>query len=66
MKNNIKFVIFIIIAIIALYLTRINYGDYGLKKSISACVIAQKKMSKNITAKEAKEICVREIKKKNK
>tara|TARA_B100000965_G_scaffold324421_1_gene286373 strand:- start:664 stop:861 length:198 start_codon:yes stop_codon:yes gene_type:complete len=63
MKKNYKFIIFIIIAIIALYFTRINYGEYGLKKSISACVIVQKQMSKEITDEKAKEICEKEIKK---
>ena len=63
MKKNYKFIIFIIIAIIALYFTRINYGEYGLKKSISACVIVQKQMSKSMTDKKARDICEREIKK---
>ena len=47
MKNNIKLIIFLIIAILALYLTKSNYGDYALKKSISACVIALKQKSEN-------------------
>ena len=42
MKKNIKFIIFVILAIIALYFTRVNYGDHGMNKSIMACVIAQK------------------------
>ncbi len=63
MKKNYKFIIFIIIAIIALYFTRVNYGDYGLKKSISACTIVKKQMSKDMTDKKAREICEREIKK---
>ena len=45
------------------YFTRINYGDFGLKKSISACIIVQKQMSKDMTDKKAREICEREIKK---
>ena len=61
MKKNIKFIIFILVAIIALYLTRLNYGDYSMKKSISACVIAQKKISQNISPKEARKICEKEI-----
>ena len=42
MKKNIKFIIFVILAIIALYFTRVNYGDHGMNKSIMACVLAQK------------------------
>ena len=64
MKKNYKFLIFIIIAIVALYFTRINYGEFGLNKSISACVIVKKQMSKDLSDKEAKETCEREIKKK--
>ena len=63
MKKNYKFIIFIIIAIIALYFTRTIYGEYGLKKSISACIIVQKQMSKDMTDKKARKICEREIKK---
>ena len=47
MKKNIKFIIFIILAIIALYFTRVNYGDYSKNKSISACVLAQKNKASN-------------------
>ena len=45
MKKNIKFIIFIIIATVALYFTKIKYEDHSLSKSILACVIAQKSKS---------------------
>tara|TARA_B100001540_G_C15475391_1_gene492107 strand:+ start:82 stop:288 length:207 start_codon:yes stop_codon:yes gene_type:complete len=64
MKKNIKFIIFIILAIIALYFTRVNYGDHGLNKSITACVIAQKNKSKQMTTLEAEKFCKKEIGKK--
>jgi len=64
MHKNIKFIIFIILAIIALYFTRVNYGDHGLNKSILACVIAQKNKSKDMTKKEAEKYCKDEINKK--
>ena len=63
MKKNIKIIIFLIIAILALYFTKSNYSDYTLEKSISACVIAQKQKSKNMSAKEMKEFCEKEINK---
>ena len=67
MKKNIKFILFIIIAIAALYFTRINYGDHSQNKSIMACVIAQKNKSPKINSQEAKEYCLKEFeKKKNK
>ena len=64
MKKNIKFIIFIIIAIIALYFTRVNYGDYSLKKTISACIMANKKISKSSNFEEVKKYCEDQIGKK--
>ena len=63
MKKNIKFIIFIILAIIALYFTRVNYGDHSLNKSIMACVIAQKNKSVDMTKAEAEKYCKDEINK---
>tara|TARA_B100000953_G_scaffold220908_1_gene182855 strand:- start:273 stop:476 length:204 start_codon:yes stop_codon:yes gene_type:complete len=63
MKKNIKFIIFIILGIIALYFTRVNYGDHGKNKSIMACVIAQKNKSKEMTKSEAEKYCKDEINK---
>jgi len=63
MKKNIKFIIFIIIAIIALYFTKIKYEDHGINKSILACVIAQKNKSSKITKEEAEKFCKKEINK---
>ena len=64
MKKNIKFIVFVIIAIAALYFTRINYGDHSQNKSIMACVIAQKNKSKDISKAEAEKYCKDEINKK--
>ena len=64
MKKNIKFIIFIILAIIALYFTRVNYGDYSKSKSIAACVLAQKNKASNMTKAEAEKYCKEEISKK--
>ena len=64
MKKYIKFIIFIILGIIALYFTRVNYGDHGKNKSIMACVIAQKNKSKEMTKSEAEKYCKDEINKK--
>jgi len=64
MKKNIKFIIFIILGIIALYFTRVNYGDHGLNKSIKACMAAQKNKSKDMTKAEAEKFCKERINKK--
>tara|TARA_Y100000590_G_C15528876_1_gene942351 strand:+ start:278 stop:478 length:201 start_codon:yes stop_codon:yes gene_type:complete len=63
MKSNFKFIVFILLAIVALYLTKTNYSDYSIGKSISACIIAQKK-SNNLSNEEAKKFCEKEINKK--
>ncbi len=64
MQKNIKFIIFIILAIIALYFTRVNYGDHSKNKSIMACVLAQKNKSPNMSKVEAEQYCKDEIDKK--
>ena len=63
MRKNIKFIIFIVLAITALYFTRVNYGDYSKSKSISACVLAQKNKSSNMTKSEAEKYCKEQINK---
>ena len=63
MKKNLSVILFIIIAIFALYLTRITYGGQTLKKTISACIIAQVKKNENLTYEVAKNYCEKEIKK---
>jgi len=62
MKNNIKLIVFIIIAVIALYFTKNKYESHSKNKSISACVIAQKKY-KNMSSNEAKKYCINQINK---
>ena len=63
MKKNLSVILFIVLAIIALYLSRITYGGHSLKKSISACIIAQVKKNENLTYEVAKNYCEKEIKK---
>ena len=63
MKKNLSVIIFIVLAIIALYLSRITYGGHSLQKSISACIIAQVKKNENLTYEVAKNYCEKEIKK---
>ncbi len=66
MKSNIKTIAFIIFCAILLYFTKVKYDDHNIKKSILACVIAQKNKSKNMTPEEAKIYCEKEINKKYK
>ena len=63
MKKNLGFILFIALAILALYISKINYGDQVLKKSISACILAQIKKDKTMTKEFANNYCEKEIKK---
>ena len=46
-----------------IYFIKNNFSEYNLEKSISACVLGQKKKSKSFNFKQAKEYCEKEIKK---
>ena len=63
MKNNIRMILIIIFGAIALYIFQINNSDHSLNKSISACIVAQKKTSKSFDLEKAKEFCIKEVKK---
>ena len=54
-------VITVIVVIIILFLVRNIYSDYNLKKTVTACMLAQTQTS-NIE--EAEQICVNKIRKK--
>ena len=63
-KSNLKIIIFITIAIIALYFTNNKYGNFSKSKSIKACIIAQKSKSKDKPIEEIKILCEKEVTKK--
>ena len=45
MKNKIVTIIFILFAIIILYLARVTYSGYNINKTIQACMLWQKQIS---------------------
>ena len=61
MYKNYKVWLFLVVAVIFLYLSVGKYKDFSLQKSISSCTIAKSKL-KNISPQEAREICEKEIK----
>jgi len=63
-KNKILTIISIIVVIIILFLTRTIYSDYNLKKTIAACILAQKQTSNSFNIEEAEQICLDRIRKK--
>ena len=63
MKNKIITIILIIVGIAILLFLRTNYSDHNLKRTVQACMLAQKQTSKNFNKHEAKKYCEEEIKK---
>ena len=63
MKNNIKMIIVVIFGIIVLYVFQLKNSDYNLNKTISACMVAQKKTSTSFDIDKARKFCEEEIKK---
>ena len=43
MKKNISKVIFIVVTIVIIYFLKTNFAEYNIEKSISACVLGEKK-----------------------
>jgi len=64
MKKNLYPIIFIIIAMLALYLTRLEYRSFSYDKSLKGCMLAQKSLSKSKSMHEIKIFCETEINKK--
>ena len=63
MKKNLYYILFLIIAFIMLYVSRIEYESFSLSKSMKACVIAQKKIYKDRNIEDIKIFCKTEIEK---
>ncbi len=63
MKKNLYIILFLIIAFLMLYISRVEYGSFSLDKSMKACVIAQKKINKDKNIEDIKIFCEKEIRK---
>ena len=63
MKNKMFTVILILVTIIIIYSQRKNFREYTLKKTISSCVIAQKRTSISFDIEKAKKFCEEKIRK---
>ena len=57
-------VITVIVVIIILFLARNIYSDHNLKKTVAACVLAQKQTSNSSNIEEVKQFCEDKIRKK--
>ena len=63
MKKNFLNVVLIIVGIIILLFIRTQYSDHNLKRTVSACMYAEKKNSKSFDAEETRKHCEEKIKK---
>jgi|TARA_Y100000741_G_scaffold283881_1_gene223632 hypothetical protein len=63
MSNNLKMLALVVFGIIMLFIFNDQYKSHNLKKTVSACMLAQKKTSKSITPEEARIICEKQINK---
>ena len=59
MKKNILLVIFIIVAVFVIS----KFSDHNLKKTISACILAQLQTAESPDVEIAKKVCEERIKK---
>ena len=63
MNNKTKNIILLIVGIVFLLVTKTMFKEHNLKKTISACIVAQKQTSESFDPKKAKEMCEKVIKK---
>ena len=63
MKKKILNIALIIGIIVTVLLLGTMFSDYNLKKTVSACILAQKQTSQSFDPKKAKELCEEDIKK---
>ena len=66
MKNKISTIISVIVVIIILFLVRNIYSDHNLKKTVAACVLAEKQTSNSSNIEEIKQSCEDKIRKNRK
>ena len=63
LKRNLLRLFAILFAIITIYFLKNNFTEYNLSKSISACVLAQKKTSKSFDLEKSKKYCEEQVRK---
>ena len=63
MKSKTKNIILLIVGIMFLLATRTMFKEYNLKKTISACIVAQKQTSESFDPEKAKKMCEKRMQK---
>ena len=68
MKKNLKLIVFLVLGIIALYISTNYYNDFNRSKTIKACIIGKAELdsskpeSERLSADEVKKFCEDQIK----
>ena len=63
MKSKTKNIILLIVGIAFLLVTKTMFKEHNLKKTISACIVAQKQTSKSFDPEKAKKMCEKRMQK---
>jgi len=63
MKKNFLKLVFILVVIILIYFLKTNFSEYNLEKSVSACVLAQKRTSETFDLEKTQKYCEEKIRK---
>ena len=63
-KSLLKFIVAMVgIVIVYIYFFKEKFSEYNLEKSISACVVAQKRTSETFDLEKSKKYCEEEVRK---
>ena len=63
MKNKTKNIILLIVGIVFLLVTKTMFKEHNLKKTISACIVAERQTSESFDPEEAKKMCEKRMQK---
>ena len=63
MKDKILKLIIILFGIGIIYLAKTEFREYNLKKSISACLVAEKRTSESFNLEKSKKYCEEAVRK---
>ena len=63
MKNKTKNIILLIVGIVFLLITKTMFKEHNLKKTISACIVAERQTSESFDPEKAKKMCEKRMQK---
>ena len=63
MNNKTNNIILLIVGIVFLLITKTMFKEHNLKKTISACIVAERQTSESFDPEEAKKMCEKRMQK---